>query len=511
MSGEKQEGQSSALGKEEVAPATGSEEGGKAEPLDSALELRPEQDGESTRALEELTTVVAAATECLESEHGVSLVDDEKEGSGATAGDEISAPAALPSAARTPPDEETPLALSQAPSPPPSPSPPPLSAAEDEFPQSHFIRPEAEAAKEGNVAETSDREVAVLGGQKEDSEEAKARMHALQEELDMLKRQAVQAADDAEKRLFAALQSEHEKGQREVEREREAREAEAHRARQEAEKAEEKFQASLREAGVQAKASEAAAVANDRLQALAALESTRIQVKALEEVFSTTSTESRRSHWAHQLAMVVLALDTAAAHGGASLAGHLSALEAAASFREGEEGLGEEELGRGQEEAALLQAVVAALQQRDQRAGEGALTAPATQTQLQQRLLALEAPLRSLALLPGEAGEKSGGMLSHALAALVARVKIPERGTLLPGGGAEAALARAHQRLAADDLAGAAAELAGEDGQAAPLGGGLAAPAALEWAEEARRRAELEQGCALLRAHAATVTASLVL
>eukprot|EP00897_Mesotaenium_endlicherianum_P000783 jgi/Mesen1/10705/ME000090S10169 len=122
-----------------------------------------------------------------------------------------------------------------------------------------------------------------------------------------------------------------------------------------------------------------------------------------------------------------------------------------------------------------------------------------TRVQLQQELIGARALLKELSLIPPE----GGGVFAHALAKMVAYLKVSERGTSLEGGGADAALARAEALLAAGDLLAAATAL--ELGVA----GSKAEAAAAAWAKEARMRAAAEQALCLVRAHATCLAAGL--
>ncbi|CAI5462772.1 unnamed protein product [Closterium sp. Yama58-4] len=350
-------------------------------------------------------------------------------------------------------------------------------------------------------------------------------------------RRRQQAADEAllEERLTLA-QGEHERAVLELqqriqgaeasleavraarEREREQLQAHAERFKQDLtarhERAlhdkEEEGAAMAAEAGVVAEARAVAGMAAADAQHTQEVERLNLQLAALHEAFRTRSEEERKRHAGHSLAMLCFALEDAALNG-TPLALPLTSLQPASlplsrpsqqttnapttttdSTSSTKSSTGEE-AAEAPAADSLVDAVLASLP--SPAAGQGVPT-PA---QLQQQLTALRLSLSQLGLMPPQ----GAGVVAHALAFLAAMIKLPETGTELPGGGVEAAVARAEALMQAGQLQAAAEALEGA------LAGTKAEELGGEWAQKARDRAVLEQAVAVMRAHAATVALSL--
>ncbi|CAI5488356.1 unnamed protein product, partial [Closterium sp. Naga37s-1] len=278
---------------------------------------------------------------------------------------------------------------------------------------------------------------------------------------------------------------------------------------------EEEGAAMAAEAGVVAEARAVAGMAAAEAQHTHEVERLKLQLAALHEAFRTRSEEERKRHAGHSLAMLCFALEDAALNG-TPLAVPPTCLQPASlplshstqqatdapttsdSFTSTSSSADEHaHAGVVAAEApaadALVDAVLASL---PPPAADHGVPTPA---QLRQQLTALRLSLSQLGLMPPQ----GAGVVAHALAFLAAMIKLPETGTELPGGGVEAAVARAEALMQAGQLQAAAEALEGA------LAGTKAEELGGEWAQKARDRAVLEQAVAVMRAHAATVALSL--
>ncbi|CAI7895557.1 unnamed protein product, partial [Closterium sp. NIES-53] len=320
--------------------------------------------------------------------------------------------------------------------------------------------------------------------------------------------QRIQGAEARLEALRAAREREREQLQAQAEHVKQELTARHERALQDKE---EEGAAMAAEAGVVAEARAVAGMAAAEAQHTHEVERLKLQLAALHEAFRTRSEEERKRHAGHSLAMLCFALEGAALNGTplalpptSSLPLSLPTQQATDAFTTSDSTSStstsaDEHAHAGCVAAeapaadALVDAVLASL---PSPAADQGVPTPA---QLRQQLTVLRLSLSQLGLMPPQ----GAGVVAHALAFLAAMIKLPETGTELPGGGVEAAVARAEALMQAGQLQAAAEALEGA------LAGTKAEELGREWAQKARDRAVLEQAVAVMRAHAATVALSL--
>ncbi|CAI5940408.1 unnamed protein product [Closterium sp. NIES-64] len=321
--------------------------------------------------------------------------------------------------------------------------------------------------------------------------------------------QRIQGAEARVEALRAAREREREQLQAQAERVKQDLTARHERALQDKE---EEGAAMAAEAGVVAEARAVVGMAAAEAQHTHEVERLNLQLAALHEAFRTRSEEERKRHAGHSLAMLCFALEDAALNGTPlalpptslqpsslplSLSNQQATVAPTTTSVSGTSGSAGENAGVVAAEApaadALVDAVLASL---PPPAADQGVPTPA---QLRQQLTALRLSLSQLGVMPPQ----GAGVVAHALAFLAAMIKLPETGTELPGGGVEAAVARAEALMQGGQLQAAAEALEGA------LAGTKAEELGGEWAQKARDRAVLEQAVAVTRAHAATVALSL--
>lgn len=238
---------------------------------------------------------------------------------------------------------------------------------------------------------------------------------------------------------------------------------------------EEETDLKLKKAELLSKTQIAAAVAEEKLSYLKDVKDVKQELEALYMAFFTQSEEVRQSHTVHKLAVGTFALEDAMKRG-------VPVLKEVALICSSYGGAGSD---------PLLDAIISSIP--EQVAKKGTMTP----SQLQQKFETMKGEVLELSLLPAT----GGGLLSHAAAKMVSKLKVKEIGQYSDG---LDAIVNQVQRFLTDGKLADAADLL-EKG----VHGTEAEVLAADWIKCARDRAVMEQILLLLQAHATAVASSL--